>query len=293
MKKPLKVIAGTPDRPLRIGGIEIPCYVLEGDIRVFTQRGLYLTITGRDTNPRAGEIQDFIGRNWLKSFISNDLEVRVKSPITFFRKTERMLGLPADILPAICSSITDARISGATTSRQEKIVTVARILEKASAVLGIIALVDEATGFQFIRNRDALYKLLDLYLKKEHAKWSKRFPDDFYIELFRLRGWEWLGMSVNRPSIVGKWTNQIVWKRLQPGLLEELERLNPKNRRGFRRRRYHQWLTDDVGHPALQSHLGGVVALMRVSKNWRDLTQKLKKAYPRMYDNLEMFEEEE
>ena len=43
-KKPLKVIAGAPDRPLVIGEIAIPCYVLEGETRVLSQRGLQSSI---------------------------------------------------------------------------------------------------------------------------------------------------------------------------------------------------------------------------------------------------------
>ena len=37
-QKPLKVIAGAPDKPLKIGDIEIDCYVLEGEKRVLSQR---------------------------------------------------------------------------------------------------------------------------------------------------------------------------------------------------------------------------------------------------------------
>ena len=44
--KPLKVIAGAPDRPLVIGDIEIPCYVLEDKTRVLSQRG-FLKAIGR------------------------------------------------------------------------------------------------------------------------------------------------------------------------------------------------------------------------------------------------------
>ena len=38
--QPLEVIAGAPDRPMIIGEIEIPCYVLEGETRVLSQRGI-------------------------------------------------------------------------------------------------------------------------------------------------------------------------------------------------------------------------------------------------------------
>src|SRR5262245_17296535 len=121
--------------------------------------------------------------------------------------------------------------------------------------VGIIALVDEVTGYQEVRDREALQAILDRYLRKAFAAWAKRFPDEFYKEIFRLRGWKWRGMEVNRPQCVANYTKDLVYKRLAPGILEELEARNPKNEWGHREARHHQWLTEDVGHPALAQHL--------------------------------------
>ena len=77
------------------------------------------------------------------------------------------------------------------------------MLTRGLAHIGIIALVDEATGYQEVRDKLALQAILDAYLRKELAAWAKRFPDEFYREMFRLKGWQWQGMSVNRPQIVG------------------------------------------------------------------------------------------
>ena len=43
-QEPLRVIAGAADRPMTISGIEIPCYVLENEIRVLSQRGMLRAI---------------------------------------------------------------------------------------------------------------------------------------------------------------------------------------------------------------------------------------------------------
>jgi hypothetical protein len=126
---------------------------------------------------------------------------------------------------------------------------------KPSSSAGIIALIDEVTGYQEIRDREALQQILDKYLRKEYAAWAKRFPDDFYREMFRLRGWQWRGMKVNRPSVVGRYTKDLVYSRLAPGIPEELERHNPKDDKGNRKSKHHQWLTEDIGHPALAQHL--------------------------------------
>ena len=196
-----------------------------------------------------------------------------------------MIGYPAELLPGFCSAITDAKLAGATTSRQEHIFQRARIIEKASAAVGIIALVDEATGYQYLRDRDALHKFLDLYLMKEQARWSKRFPDDFYIQIFRLRGWKWKGMQVNRPQVVGLYTNQIVWSRLAPGILDELNKLNPPTLNGTRVHRHHQFLTNDIGHPALEQHLQRVIGIMQASFTWHHFQELLTTAYPKRHEN--------
>ena len=107
----------------------------------------------------------------------------------------------------------------------------------------MIALVDEATGYQETRDRKALQSILDKYLCKELAAWSETFPDEFYKELFRLRGWQCRGMKINRPSVVGRYTNDIIYERLAPGILDELIERNPEDEKGQPKHRHHQWLT--------------------------------------------------
>jgi hypothetical protein len=159
-------------------------------------------------------------------------------------------------------------------------------LIRSFARVGIVALVDEATGYQEIRDKTALQALLDKYLRKEHAVWAKRFPDEFYQEMFRLRGWQWRGMKINRPSCVGTYTKDIVYERLAPAILDELERRNPPNANGNRKHRHHQFLTDDIGHPALAQHLFAVMAFMRISKSWSDFKLQMDRAFPRKGQTL-------
>jgi hypothetical protein len=104
-------------------------------------------------------------------------------------------------------------------------------------------------------------------LLREFAAWAKRFPDEFYRQIFRLRGWEWKGMRVNRPQVVANYTKDIVYARLTHGILKELEVRNPIED-GHRKAKHHQWLTEDIGHPALAQHLYAVIGLMRISDSW-------------------------
>jgi len=155
------------------------------------------------------------------------------------------------------------------------------MLVRGLSRVGIVALIDAATGFEVVRDRDALQAILDKYLAKELAAWAKRFPDPFYQEIFRLKGWEWRGMSINRPGVVAHYTKDIVYKRLAPNIVEELERLNPKNDKGYRKSKHHQWLTEEVGHPALAQHLHAVMALMRTCRDWPEFLKLMNRAFPR------------
>ena len=92
-------------------------------------------------------------------------------------------------------------------------------------------------------------------------------------------------MQINRPSVVGRYTNDIVYKRLAPNIIEELEIRNPKNSSGNRSVRHHQWLTEDIGNPALAQHLYAVIALMKASTSWDKFMSSLERALPKQGDD--------
>jgi hypothetical protein len=203
-------------------------------------------------------------------------------------------GFNAEDLVELCRFLLKAREYSLLRSTAELATAqAAESLIVSIAKVGLTALIDEATGYQHDRDRDALQRLLEKYLRKEYAVWAKRFPDEFYIQMFRLRGWQWKGMAINRPSIVGTYTRDIVYARLAPGILNELEQLNPKLENGHRKAKHHQWMTADIGHPALNNHLQGVLAIMRASSSWQGFNRLLKKAFPRVGDQLELLELED
>ena len=284
--EPLKVIAGAPDRPLVIEGVQIPCFVLEDETRVLVQRGV---ATGLGmSRPSGVQLHRFLLSKSIKPFVSSDLIEVLNNPIKFWTPNGIGHGYPATILVEICRVVLAARDAGALRASQIHIARQCDTLIRGLATVGIIALVDEATGYQEVRDRLALHKFLDRYLKAEQAKWAKRFPDDFYQQIFRLRDWRWKGMKINRPSVVGHYTNDIVWDRLAPHIHDELRKRNPKSSSGHRPAKHHQWLTDDIGHPALQNHLSGVMAVMRLSSSWRVFNKNLDIAYPKQNVNREM-----
>lgn len=279
---------------LMIGDLEIPCFVLENGERILSTRGVMKSLkrSWRGRKYSGTQLPVFLEANNLKPFISSDL-VSVLSTLKFRTyQGASSEGFKAEILPAVCEIYLRAREERKLTRVQESVAMQCEILIRGFSKIGIIALVDEATGYQEIRDRKALQIILDKYLLAERAKWAKRFPDEFYKEIFRLRDWEWQGMKVNRPSVVGHYTNDIVWDRLAPGVHEELKRLNPKTERGRRKSLHHQWLTEDIGHAALQKHLNGVIVLMRsvvrAKGGWDEFRRRLQRVFPKINTNLEL-----
>ncbi len=273
---------------LDLNGYKIPCAVLADGQRVLSQRGIN-TAFGRSAPSTTAEekLPAIIAPKYLQPFISNELRLKLSEKKYYTTKGNfKAIAIPAVLLPEICDVWLKARDAEALTESQKKTALIADILMRGLAHVGIISLVDEATGYQEVRDRDALQALLDKYLLQEYAKWAKRFPDDFYKEMFRLRGWKWKGMTVNRPSIVGKYTKDLVYQRLAPGVLKELEKLNPKNESGKRKVKHHQFLSPDIGHPALNQLIFALMGMMRASTTWDQFYRLVQRAYPKKGDNL-------
>ena len=182
----------------------------------------------------------------------------------------------------LCEVYLSARDANSLTKSQLPLAIVSEMLVRSLSRIGIIALVDEATGYQEERERDAIQKLLAIYLSEERLKWAKMFPDEFYKQLFRLRGWTYRPLSVRRPQIVGKLTNQLVYEKLPPHVLDELKRLNPvKNKKTGRRGAAHfQHLSADIGQQDLRDHLLQLIAIMRISSNWSSFQRNFARAFP-------------
>jgi hypothetical protein len=280
---------GSPDNPIRIGGIEIQCYVLPDETRVLAQRGLHSALGMSEGGGKGGarKIVGLLERIEGKGIEINDLIARANSPIKFIPPHG---GNPADgyeatILPDICSAFIKAHHNRPGDSRLAALAQRAEVLQHGFATLGIIGLVDEATGYQNVRARDALQAFLDRFLRKELAAWVKTFPDEFFLEMFRLKGWAWKGTS-KRPGVVGHYINDLVYDRLGPGVLEELQRKNPTDGHGRRKAKHTQWLTEDIGHPALAQHMYATIGAMRAHSDWDSFLAFFKRAYPKKGENL-------
>ena len=292
-KNPRKVIAGAPDRPLVIGALEIPCYVLDDETRVLTQSG-FLHAIGQSTKPAGHRIgfeepPTFLAANNLKPFISNEL---VASTNKIHFKLPKgggglAVGYKAELLPQVCEVYLAARDAGALLASQSRTAAACDILIRGLAHVGIIGLVDEVTGYQEMRSKEALATILEKFIAKELQPWTRTFPYEFYTEICRLKGWPSV-YAIKRPSVIGRYTNDVVYERLAPGVLDELKARTPRLPSGNLKNKLFQWFTPNLGHPKLKEHLVGVMALMRAAPTfgWGYFRRSLQRAYPKLNETI-------
>jgi hypothetical protein len=289
--RPLKAIAGSLETPLRIGPMEIECYVLNDGTRVLSQRGVGNALsrgsggTYLPEEDSAQKLPRFIGLKLLSGYIEPKLRAQLLEPILFATPNgSRAYGVPAEILPQICDVWIKANHDGALkTDVYKEVADRAYLLMKGFAQVGIIALVDEATGYQ--KQKDEYQKVLVEWIAPQLRPWLHTFDDEFYKQIYRLNGWEWdafRNKKKQHPQVVGHFTNRIVYEKLVPGLLETLKKVNPKNESGNRKGNLHQSLSEDKGYIGLVKHLASVTTIMEQfpSGAWQEAVQKIDARYP-------------
>lgn len=282
---------------LKIADMEFPCAVLsDGKTRILTQSdfmegmGMYYSgwvAKNRSAEDRAAEIPHFLAFKSLKPFVERHLG-DLQSIVVKYRNTtgQPAHGILAEIIPKICEVWLDAEEAGVLGKRQKQIAAKAKIIMRGLAHVGITALVDEATGFQAIRPRDALAKILEAFVQKELRTWVRTFPPEYFEELCRLRGIAYPPPGMKLPPYFGHLTNNIVYDRLAPGVKDELKRVTERSPSGRHKHKLFQHLTDDIGNPKLREHLGKVTALMKISPDYDTFEGYLRRVVPRWDDTL-------
>jgi hypothetical protein len=279
-----KLPKATHEGELDIGGTIIHCAVLEDGKRVLTQSDFMLAL-GRARQAKGRQYYDadvnmpaFLTAKNLKPFIPKELLV-TSSQIEFCTlRGTRAFGYSADLLPLVCGVFLDAKAAGdVLTHNQEPIAGRALLLIRGLAHVGIIALVDEATGFQYDRPRRELEDQLKKFLSESLRRWVRTFPSDYFKHLCRLRGVE-LRPDMKLPQYFGVLTNNLVYRRLAPGLVKRLK--ERRLERGKSSNKLHSWLSEDVGFPEVLLHLGTVVGFMKLHKDYEAFEKQLNQVAP-------------
>ena len=275
----------THEGEIKLGDFSISCYVLEDGRRVLSGGGMQnaLKMVDEDEKQASGtRLGRYLNQKTLEPFIYKDKTPGHFEPIICYAGNRKINGYEAVVLVDICDAFLEARRNITLFPRQEIIASQCEILVRAFAKIGLIALIDEATGYQYERERDELQKLVDAYVAEELRPWSKTFPDSYYQEIFRLRGWEFTVSGIKkRPGVVGRWTNNLIYKQLPPGILDELKNKTPKTDAGNYSARLFQSLSDEIGTPHLKAQLNSVITLMEASDNWDEFIKIFNKVKDR------------
>ncbi len=272
----------THEGVLKIGETSLDVAVLDNGQRVITQGAVFKALKRPQRgNTRQIGIPVFMDAKNLQPFINKDLEGVINKIEFSDRKGKKQEGFDANILPLVSDLYLKAREAGVIIQpNQQATAQQAEILVRSLAKIGIMALVDEATGYQYDRERKELQKVLKLYIAEELLPWQKTFPDEFYIQIFRLNGWDYSANGIKkRPGVVGTWTNKLIYDPLPQNVLKELKQKTPKSDSGNYTARFFQSLTPDIGSPHLQNQLVSVVTLMKISRDWDDFIVKFNHLY--------------
>lgn len=255
---------GEPGKNLVIGDAEIACYVLSDGRRVLTQSGM---VTGIGMHrPRGDGLFAFASQERIWQFLSPTSQAAISNPIVFStRWGGGFKGYEATLLLDLCEAILKARDNNLLHPSQLRLAAKCDTIIRATAKVGIIALVDEATGYQHQRVGDELRKLLDRYISEDFRRWTKTFPDDFFRNVFRIHGWPYESGNNNRPQYVGKFINQTIYDAMAPGVKDRLREVNPTNAKGRRSRVHTQHLTEDDGLRDLKHQITKVTTVMELA----------------------------
>jgi hypothetical protein len=272
---------------LTIGDMNISCFVLEDGRRIISEGGItaILGTSGgksyklRDltVNEEIGPMPLFLSSKALQPFIHEAFDGMDLSPVNCVDGEKIVTGYEAKILPKVCEVWLRAKEEKALQASQLVKAKKAEVLMRGLAHVGVIALVDEATGFQYERPRRELEDQLKKFISDSLRKWVRTFSADYFKHLCRLRGVE-LKSDMRLPQYFGILTNNLVYKRLAPGILARLK--EKRTELGKSNGKLHSLLSLDYGFPEILVHLGTVVAVMKQHTNYDEFENALEAIAP-------------
>jgi hypothetical protein len=197
-------------------------------------------------------------------------------------------GLLATAFPKVLNVWACAYKAKALKQQQEHIALQAISLLEGLDEVAMVALVDDATGYQEKRRHDELQQILSAYVLPEHRPYFQSVPIEFFKELYRVYGWEWKANNQG-PRYAGKLLRKLIYEQLPEPVLPELDKINPIKGANYQRSRKHfQNLSKEVGISHFQGQLSGVMALLRAtpSNNPIAFNKLFKRAYGDQYELL-------
>lgn len=274
---------------LNIIGMEVPCYVLDNGTKIIGRTSATELLTGIKGG---GALEKYIGVKALEPYINKELVLERLIPFRLLEVEgleKAVKGLPADLMIEICQGFVaalqasfDPNSETKMTDRQQQMAVKASIFLSACAKIGLEALIDEATGYQYERAEDALQVKLRAFIADELRAWEKTFPDELWAEFGRLTGWK--GTLHSRPKWWGKLVIEMIYDTLDPDVAAYVK--NHKPPAGVH---WHRQLTENIGARQLVSRCYEVIGMAKTCKDMRELRDKVGEHYGRYPVQFRMY----
>ena len=247
-KKIIKTIVIEPKfkGEFSIGDLTVPCAVMEDGRRVIIQREIVGILTGN----KKGGLDRYLMASNLQNFVPTKFKGKSLDQSTnkiLYGGKEAQAFEATDLID-FCEMYLKARDAKVLLPSQLHLAQQSEIIVRSFAKIGIIAIIDEVTGYKKAQNE--YQNLLKTFVQEEIRKYVKLFPESWFKQVYRLYGWNWESYKIegkNHPQKVGWVINRVIYEKLPAGYLikKELRKLNPKNGNNNSQHRDPQHLTDD------------------------------------------------
>lgn len=268
--KHLTVAFGDAATRIRVGDVEIPCYVLSSGQRVVTEDGVRLAIGIGPVSPHS--LADLVpallgqGTHGPKPLSSMaELVNQLRAPLKFvpLEGPPILRGYDVTVLRALADMVLSAGSDSAAVNPH--VVQLSRVIDShIDSETGedwLVDAVDRATGFDIYNQRARLAYGLEGLVHPGVLKWLDLFPDEYFRSFWVLRGAHAYGFA----------TLDLVFLRLHMSDLVELAQTLPRT-------------TDGRGNMTrveerFRQHVAGVTALMKASPDWATFLKLMDRAF--------------
>lgn len=256
-------------------GVTVDVYVLDGatpgsEVRVVSTRGFRRAL-GDGANNGA------FGRSLTR--LSEDSSGFSMGPTYEFKAPSSgraVQGIEVVKIAEYAATIVDQKLDGVLHHSRERFVERARQIEKNLTKLALIALVDEATGYQTARQPDALRELMRAYMLDEPMGWERAIPEGLYVLAARLYGYVYREGQKEKPAFLRSWTWRYVYAFLPPEVREEIQRVNHDPH--LHGTKHHQHLTPVI-REVLRLHANALVDVLVQSFNPADFKMRFERRF--------------
>lgn len=275
---------------LPIGDVEIDVYRLHDGRRLIAKgamaRALGLKSEGGNAFLRT------VTRKGVRSAIDDSLWEKIENPIIFSHfgvdpqsASSTADGYEATTLIEVCDALIQARNEDLLAPSQAFLAVQAEIIIRSAAKLGIIALVDAATGYIEDVKKEEYLRLWKDFVQAEFRQWESEFPNSFADMIYKIYGLKRRDpKSFRHPQFFGWFTRKYIYHPLansKGAILDLLDEANPVvYAGGTRKYKLHQFLSEQIGLPALRQHLWQTIGIGNASRDKIDFERSFYRAFP-------------